>query len=366
MSGLGYLGVFTSVICFGSNFVPLKRIKIGDGVFFQFIMCNGIFMTAIPVLLIQDFPPIHGLALLGGVLWTTGNMLCPVAIRLIGMGMGLLVWGSVSMVMGWASGFFGLFGLKKQEISDKTLNIVGILIVLVGLIVFLQVKTIDTSIDSQKVTYDKLSKNENDTLDNQHSISSPLVAVVDDTDVELVSRPMKIKTAHDTEADFFDGWTDQSKRILGLVFASIAGLLFGNAFNPSQYVNDHDYNGNDDPLNYVFSHYTGILLSSWFYTMLYCLYKGYKGERPYIPGDVMIPGTISGVLWGIAQACWFYANGSLGFAVTFPITSSGPGFVGCLWSIFLFKEIAGTRNFAFLGTAFAITVAGLICVALSH
>lgn len=71
-SSLGYLCVFIAVICFGSNFIPLKRIVIGDGIFFQFIMCNAIFMTAIPVLIIQSFPPIHGLAFLGGFLWCTG------------------------------------------------------------------------------------------------------------------------------------------------------------------------------------------------------------------------------------------------------------------------------------------------------
>jgi hypothetical protein len=35
MSFTGYIGVFISVLGFGSNFVPLKRVKIGDGVFFS-------------------------------------------------------------------------------------------------------------------------------------------------------------------------------------------------------------------------------------------------------------------------------------------------------------------------------------------
>jgi hypothetical protein len=139
MGALGYLGLLIVVLFFGSNFVPLKRIKIGDGVFFQFIMCNGIFITSIPVLLVQNFPELHGLALFGGFLWCTGNMLCPIAIRLIGMGMGLLIWGSVGMLFGWASGTYGLFGLKKQEVANPGLNIAGVLVVLVGLAVFLQV-----------------------------------------------------------------------------------------------------------------------------------------------------------------------------------------------------------------------------------
>jgi hypothetical protein len=97
-STVGYIATFIAIFCFGSNFVPLKRVTIGDGVFFQFIMCNAIFMTSLPIYIYMNFPKFHGLAMLGGFLWCTGNMLCPIAIRFIGLGLGLLVWGSVSMV----------------------------------------------------------------------------------------------------------------------------------------------------------------------------------------------------------------------------------------------------------------------------
>ena len=35
------------------------------------------------------------------------------AINYIGMGLGLLLWGSTNMLLGWASGTFGFFGIEK-------------------------------------------------------------------------------------------------------------------------------------------------------------------------------------------------------------------------------------------------------------
>ena len=66
------------------------------------------------------------------------------------------------------------------------------------------------------------------------------------------------------------------------------------------------------------------------------------------------------------QISWFVANGKLGFTVTFPMISCGPGFIGALWGLFLFKDITGTRNIAILGAAVAVTLASLILVGVSH
>jgi hypothetical protein len=360
MGALGFIGVLIAVLCFGSNFVPLKRLKIGDGVFFQFIMCNGIFLTAIPVLIIQDFPKIHGLAIFGGFLWCTGNMLCPIAIRLIGMGLGLLTWGTVGMLFGWASGTYGLFGLNKQEIADPDLNVAGVALSILGLLVFLQVKTNDTSVDNaQKELTSPLHNDETGSNNSDHlEFHTPLVS--------NTSKGSKVETIEDEEEDFFATWSDNTKKLVGIACAVCAGVFFGCSFNPSQWVIDHDEGGSDDNFNYVFPHYLGIWLTSWCYTLIYCLWKQFNNRKPYIPADCVVPGAISGVMWGIAEIAWFFANGQLGFSVTFPIISSGPGFIGSLWGIFLFKEITGTRNFMILGLAVAITLPALIMVALSH
>ncbi len=87
---IGYLSALVAVISFGSNFVFAKGVDLGDGVFFQFIMCVGIWVTSIPVLLTCGaFPQStaeFGRGMLGGVLWCSGNMMCAPVIQLIGLG----------------------------------------------------------------------------------------------------------------------------------------------------------------------------------------------------------------------------------------------------------------------------------------
>lgn len=350
MGSLGYIGVLISVLGFGSNFVPLKKLKIGDGVFFQFCMCTAIFMTSIPVLIVQGFPKIHGLALFGGFLWCTGNMLCPIAIRLIGMGLGLLVWGSVGMIMGWASGTFGLFGLTKQEVQDPVLNVVGVIVAMVGLLIFLQVRTkggdqADSEDASKSLLHNDVER------DNKLGANDFLSGLDKD----------------DKPVDFIDSLSPAAQRTLGLMCAVCAGIFFGTSFDPSQWVIDHRYDGDDNSLNYVFPHYCGILMTSWFYTICYLAYMTYiKQREPYVKAEIVLPATLSGLLWGVAEIAWFFANGELGFSVTFPIISCGPGFVGSLWGIFLFKEITEKRDFLVLLLAVLVTVPALIMVALSH
>ena len=38
----GYYAVSLSIFFFGTNYIPVKHIKVGDGVFFQFVMCVAI------------------------------------------------------------------------------------------------------------------------------------------------------------------------------------------------------------------------------------------------------------------------------------------------------------------------------------
>jgi len=435
-------------------------------------MCNAIFMTSIPILIIQDYPPIHAFALLGGFLWCTGNLLCPIAIRFIGVGLGLILWGCSSMILGWATGKFGLFGLHKQDIGDSVLNYIGMCLAIVGLFVFVQVKTRDTSLDSRSYrimknylhhNYNNRTSNNNNqtTINTLHNtittrkdnitITEPMLIdyknrdVCISIDVDTKSHPHH---RHDDDDDddndsdehndgddphddveggadeevhasnrfessvyedsvttgtidnnsrenhyfygsknsssssrrgnnnnnnnnkatisFGDDWSEETKRIVGVICALSAGLFFGTSFDPSQYIIDHDYNGDDDTLNYVFSQYLGILLTSWTYTVLYCIYCYYHDVHPYITSEIFIPATASGIIWGIAETSYFLANGKLGFPITFPIISSGPGLIGSLWGVFVYQEIHGQDNLRMLALAFCITIPALILVGVSH
>lgn len=70
---LGFVAVGISVLGFGSNFIPVKRYETGDGIFFQWILCLGIWLSGFVVNVIQGFPEFVPFAMLGGFLWCTGN-----------------------------------------------------------------------------------------------------------------------------------------------------------------------------------------------------------------------------------------------------------------------------------------------------
>merc|ERR1719379_1067964 len=94
----------------------------------------------------QSFKTFEAFAMLGGALWATGNLFAVVVIQAIGMGPGLLVWGMFNMLTGWATGYFGLFGVSAEVFSDpgkKAMNICGVALAVLSLIIFSRVNTDD-------------------------------------------------------------------------------------------------------------------------------------------------------------------------------------------------------------------------------
>ncbi|GFR90982.1 transmembrane protein 144 [Elysia marginata] len=116
---VGFICAIVAVILYGSNFVPVKKYYTGDGMFFQFVLCNGIFLVGIVIQLIQNskfFP----LVMVGGAIWATGNLCVVPIIKTIGMGLGISLWGTVALVAGWASGNDSqeVLVFKKTPIQD--------------------------------------------------------------------------------------------------------------------------------------------------------------------------------------------------------------------------------------------------------
>ena len=104
MEWVGWVGVAIAVGFFGSNFIPVKKFDTGDGktsaklspslspppslplslpspsfslgMFFQWVLCIGIWLVGLVVNIARVQPPFFLPTLFGGFLWTTGNRLC--------------------------------------------------------------------------------------------------------------------------------------------------------------------------------------------------------------------------------------------------------------------------------------------------
>jgi len=303
-------------------------------VVFQWTQCCAIWMAGFIVQFVRDNPPIQPIAMLGGVLWSCGNIMVVPIVKMIGLSLGMLVWGTVSLIAGWSSGNFGLFGMNKEVVAHPALNYLGVTFACLSVVVMIGVKT------EVKSKVDPPAKSAGYSSVNDYDVSNP----ENDSWVEKLSLAQR--------------------RVFGLVLAVVSGLLYGVNFDPPTYVMNHfkadgvSQNG----LDYVFSHFTGIIVTSTCFLIVYCIIKR---NKPVVFPNAILPGFICGFFWAIAQISWFFANGSLPLVVSFPIISTGPGMVASLWGIFAFAEIRGTRNYIVLCVAFACTITSAALTSLS-
>ena len=96
----------------------------------------------------------------------------------------------------------------------------------------------------------------------------------------------------------------------------VAGLLYSLCFTFMQLMelcsDDEHQNVKGNPLlhrtetdivliaiDYTFGLFTGILLASTFYFVIYAVYKR---NKPVIYPKIILPGLLSGIMWGIATS----------------------------------------------------------------
>ena len=138
----GYAACLVSSFMFGSNFVPVKRVYTGDGMFFTLMMTAAVFYEGCFIQLWQGNPKFEPVAMLGGALWATGNITVVPIVKTIGLGIDLLVWGLVSMLVGWASGHFGIFGVEPDPpLGAPWLNYLGVTLATASLGVYAKIKS---------------------------------------------------------------------------------------------------------------------------------------------------------------------------------------------------------------------------------
>uniref|UniRef100_A0AAY5EQB0 Transmembrane protein 144a n=1 Tax=Electrophorus electricus TaxID=8005 RepID=A0AAY5EQB0_ELEEL len=324
----GFVSCAVSVLFYGSNFVPVKKIDTGDGMFFQWVLCAAVWTVSLVANIILRSPKFWPLAMLGGAIWATGNITVVPIVKTIGLGLGLLIWASFNLLMGWASSRFGWFGIEAETVAHPTLNYCGAGLCLFSAIVFFFVKS-----DVQRPTT---------------SEETPLL--IDNVSVlySLSLRPH----LH-----------------VGSVLAVGAGLLYGSSFIPVLYIKNHAANqdtrfsgASQFDLDYVFAQFSGIFLTSTVYFVIYCTFKK---NKPQVFSKAILPGFVSGVMWGVATCCWFLANHYLSAVVSFPIITTVPGLIAAIWGVVVFKEVKGLRNYLVLVLAFCLVLTGALLTAFS-
>jgi len=325
--GIGYLCCFVACLCFGSTYIPVKKVEVRDGQFFSLCLSVGILAVGSLQWALHGFYKFEPFAMVGGMLWATGNLFVPFIIKRCGLGIGQLVWSVTNMLTGWAFGTFGLLGKNMDSVSRPILNYFGVLVTLMSLTLFLFM--------------------EGDRADGTS---------VPEADNDKV---YKI--------------TARSKFTSGFFVALLAGFFMGSNFNPPTYLQQQGqadmaaglpeakWSHSPFAMDYVFSHFCGIFVAS---AMYFLAYLAMSPSRFY-GKEVVLPGLAAGLLWGIAQVAWFKANGALSYVVAFPIIVGVPGVLAAFWGCVLFGENRGRRNLSILALVIAVQAVGVMCIAFS-
>lgn len=346
-SWIGFVACGIAAVFFGTAAVPIKRFETGDGLFYQWVFCGSIWINGLIVNIIRGFPPFCPLGILGGAIWTIGNLLCVPTIHCIGLATGLLLWASVNMLVGWATGRFGLLGIPAEVPSNPTLNYVGVGICLIATIGYTFIKP-NTTNNVKDDTETPLNSTSPDQLMEMNSGDKENKQCDQDSALQMTVNNYSL--------------SETKKRIMGVIFAIVSGVMYGITFLPIMYHQANAPNASQNGLDYIFSYFCGIYLTSTIFFVIYC---AIKKNNPKIYPKLILPAIVSGILWSIADSSWFVANATLSEAISFPIILVGPGIVATFWGIFLFKEISGYKNYLILIFCIIIGCIGAILTGMS-
>ena len=226
--------------------------------------------------------------------------------------------------------------MKEENVEKPYLNYIGVVLACLSGLIFLAIKT---------------GKKSNDAMESEPIIDVHAHDSINEGNIKNTSPLFK---------------SELHMRIIATVLAIVAGIFFGLVFTPSTYIQDHrttTYSGaSKNGLHYIFSMYTGILLTSLIY---YSIYIIFKRNRPYLHIQSILPAFISGIMWGIAQAGFLLANSVLSQAISFPLISIGPATIATLWSILYLKDIRGIRNYLIFSIGTLIRIVAAVFIILS-
>lgn len=321
----------------------------------------------------MELPTFEPLAAAGGVMFQLGNSMCPYIIKLIGLGLGLTIWDLSNMLMGWFTGYFGLFGMEKEhDVEIPAMNFVGLVLASVSLVFFSLASAFDGKTQPQDLAA-KAKEDKAETDPEGRPGCGPSFG--GETASNHPSHPSAANgDGGDGGGGDGDGKVDSMEQprqsqcrfsaMLGFSMAVAAGLLFGATFDLPMDLKNGEFGEahRHDILYYVFSHFLGI-----FFTAIASLvvYIAVKGKKSHMPGKLIFPSILSGLIWAVGMVAWFQANVELGYTVAFPIVGSLPGIIAIFIGLCFLGEMQTRRSRMCALIGMLLRVPGVLLIALS-
>jgi len=368
-------------------YAVFKKVSPGDGVFFCSCMSLGIMIVGVvvnftlaqadyPNFSIHDPPAFEPYTMWGGVAWQLGNLLCPMVVRLLGVGVGVGVWETMDLLTGWATSKFGLFGVKRNDVSSPVMNYVGVALACLSVLVMIMVEQeaepeLGSDADCKDACKDDASKPQEDCEDDA---AGPEPG--GEHDVEAQAAPGTPATSSASTSTSASASASSSPRTAlrrcrrhgakagGVLLAMLVGLLQGLKLDSSVYLMQMGELGqghSTNPMHYIFPLYSSICLTS---AVVLAVYVARNGRESYLALDLVLPGLLGGVLWGISIVLTFYANEELRLVLSYPAEATLIGIM-TTGMAFYYGEFPTRRSCVLAAAGTLIRILAVTLIALS-
>ncbi len=146
---LGYLGVLAAVLAFGTYLVPMRQREGYDSFYYQWVMCNAIFVFSLLVAAVLGELAVSPYGVATGLLWTGGNILSITAVRRTGLAAASPVWMSLVVLSAFAWGvlFFG------ETLSSALSAVAGVALLIAGITGISRVRRRGGPVDPLGIAY---------------------------------------------------------------------------------------------------------------------------------------------------------------------------------------------------------------------
>ena len=164
--------------------------------------------------------------------------------------------------------------MAVEKPSNEILNYLGVSFVLLSTVFYIQVKN-ETKSELISSEYEPILSTESPNL-------------LDSTNECTHSSEINYQASEET---ILDRLSTFKKRVLGVGLCIFSGMAYSQAFTPVVYIRDNYHGASNNSLDYLFSFYTGIFVTSLFYFIIYAMVKK---NKPILYNQIVLPGLASG------------------------------------------------------------------------
>jgi len=363
----GWVSALGASVIFGSTGLPFKTDSLEsvsvDPILFALFSSLGIFLVSLPLalVLIQRtgeffFEP---WSLLGSVDILATTLLAFHTVQKVGYAKGPAIWATTGIVFSFLLGAVAF----HETITGMVAAVVSIPCLVAGMLLILSCQaTADKEVISVITTTEYTHV---PTIDGEETAK----VGVDKVHIELTVTGLSTCSENCEENDEpnntqanNDNQSNSNNILLGLCLGILTGLVDGSLMAPFKL--SHATNG-IETYHYLASFGFSSLTTTPILFVLYNVFLWFRG-RPISKDQIKlaaIPGTLNGILWGLANVMSVTATFHLSMRIAFPLTQT------CVlwatgWGMLYFQEIEKTQEtLGKLGSGFGFFMLGTVLLA---